>query len=107
MELLTKIKRYIMFFIISLPLVLVSYEAFMAMAVGTKSWAYLFIGQLLIVPIAAIIIALIFDLLYAFPLIGGGTPPGRLLILIIFLSIAMLPIIILSSYYGTIGNAFT
>lgn len=94
-----------MFFLISLPLVLVSYEGFMAMAVGTKSWAYLFIGQILIVPIAAIIIALAFDLLNAIPFIGEG--PGRLLMLIIFLTVAMLPIIILSSYYGTIGNAFT
>ena len=95
-----------MYFLISLPLVIISYEGFMTLAIGTRAWPVLLIGQLIVVPIAAYTFATIFNILYGLPLLGT-TAIWRITMSILFFAIALVPIITLSVYYGTLGNALT
>lgn len=99
-------KRYVMYFLVSLPLALICYEGFMTLAVGTRAWPVLLVGQALLVPIAAYVLAIVFNMFYSAPLLGSSSI-WRITMDIIFFGIALVPIIVLSVYYGTLGNALT
>ena len=59
MTLLDSIRKNILYFLVSLPLSTSLYEMFMMFATGSRSWIMLFIGQIIIVPILALLMQLV------------------------------------------------
>ena len=61
MNFINIIRKNILYAFMALPLVLLSYEGLMVMGVGSRAWIFLFVGQLIVVSLAAAIFSFIFD----------------------------------------------
>ena len=61
MNFINIIRKNILYAFMALPLVLLSYEGLMVMGVGSRAWIFLFVGQLIVVSLAAVIFSFIFD----------------------------------------------
>ena len=84
MNFLSKIKKNIGYFFLALPLLLIGYETFMSLGLGSRTWSFLLIGQVAIVPLLAYIFYFIYNDL------GGQTIGMSLLYFIL----GLIPIII-------------
>jgi len=65
MNFISKIKKNILYLFIALPLLLIGYESFMAVALGSRTWSFLLIGQIAVVPLIA------YFFYYIYNVIGG------------------------------------
>jgi len=61
MNFILKIKKNILYFLLALPLILIGYETFMSLALGSRTWSFLLVGQIAIVPLAATIFYFIYN----------------------------------------------
>ena len=61
MNFINIIRKNILYAFMALPLVLLSYEGLMVLGVGSRAWIFLFVGQLIVVSLAAAIFSFIFD----------------------------------------------
>lgn len=84
MNFLLKIKKNILYFFLALPLLLIGYESFMSLALGSRTWSFLLIGQIAIVPLLAYIFHYIYNTL------GQQT----LLASILYFVLALIPIVV-------------
>lgn len=60
MSLIQGIRKNLLYFSITIPLVLIGYEFLMFSTTANRGWLFLFIGQVLIVPIIYTIFSLLF-----------------------------------------------
>ena len=100
MELLTYIKMKILYFLLAVPLALVAYESFMAIAVGNRAWTFLVVGQLILVPVTAYLFAFVFGLL-----VNTSEWVASLAFLTLLAVIIALSVSLLTQYYGTVEKA--
>ena len=56
MNLLHKFKKNILYFFITIPLILVGYEFLMVTATGNRGWIFLLIGQIALIPLSFILL---------------------------------------------------
>jgi uncharacterized membrane protein YGL010W len=61
MNLINTFRKNILYGFLALPLILLSYEALMSLGVGSRAWAFLFVGQLVLVSVAVAIASYIFE----------------------------------------------
>ena len=94
MNLISKVKKNILYFFLALPLILIGYESFMALALGSRTWSFLLVGQIAIVPLAATLLYFIYNVF------GGQSYGMSLLYFVIscFLFVALAYIISNPSY---------
>lgn len=83
MNFLSKIKKNILYLFLALPLLLIGYESFMSLALGSRTWSFLLIGQIAIVPFVAYIFYYIYNTL------GQQTP----LVSVLYFVLALAPLI--------------
>jgi len=77
MNFLSKIKKNILYLFLALPLILIGYESFMSLALGSRTWTFLLIGQIALVPFAAYIFHFLYNT------VGQQTPAISLLYFIL------------------------
>ena len=63
MNFLSKIKKNMLYFFLALPLLLIGYETFMSLALGSRTWSFLLVGQIAIVPLVAFAFHFIYNVL--------------------------------------------
>ena len=68
MNTIHSIKNNILYFFVSLPLVIILYEFVMTATIQSKGYAYLFAGQILLVPLVCLLLSFIFDSTIKFPI---------------------------------------
>uniref|UniRef100_A0A6C0D6T6 Uncharacterized protein n=1 Tax=viral metagenome TaxID=1070528 RepID=A0A6C0D6T6_9ZZZZ len=61
MNFLSKIKKNMLYLFLALPLILIGYESFMSLALGSRTWSFLLIGQIALVPFAAYIFHFLYN----------------------------------------------
>jgi hypothetical protein len=61
MNIISKIKKNILYFFLALPLILIGYETFMTLALGSRTWSFLLVGQIAIVPLVATLFYYIYN----------------------------------------------
>jgi len=92
MTIIQKLRKNILYLFIALPFILLGYESFMALSIGSRSWSILFVGQLMIVPLLATALSVIFnDVLKDY----GWY---RNLITIIYMILSIIPLLIYVGY---------
>ena len=64
MNILEKLKKNILYLFLSLPIILVGYESFMSLALGSRAWSFLLIGQVVLVPFVASLFYFIYNTLF-------------------------------------------
>lgn len=64
MSLIQGIRTNLLYFSVSLPLVLIGYEFLMFSTTANRGWMFLFVGQILVVPVIFVILALCFSRLF-------------------------------------------
>ena len=57
MNLISKLRKNLLYFFLTLPLILIGYELLMTLATGNRGWTFLLLGQITIVPFLYIFIA--------------------------------------------------
>ena len=87
MNLIETIRKNLLYFILSMPIVIILYELFMMMAIGNRGWSMLLIGQITLVPLLVTLLAYIFSAVIESNII--------ILITVVFLILAPVAI-----YYG-------
>ena len=94
MNIIQKLRKNLLYLFVALPFILIGYESFMAISIGSRSWSILFVGQIIIVPLLATILSVIFnDILKDY----GWY---RYLITVIYIILSIIPVIVLIGYYG-------
>ena len=61
MNLINTFRKNILYAFLGLPLILLSYEALMTFGLGSRGWAFLFVGQLVLVSVVVAIASFLFD----------------------------------------------
>lgn len=89
MSFINKIRKNILYAFIALPLLLISYEGFMSVAIGSTGWLTLFLGQIIAVPLVAAAIS-VYNFTYT-SIVG----------FIFVLVVSLVPIGIWGWYYGS------
>ena len=64
MSLIQGIRTNLLYFSVSLPLVLIGYEFLMFSTTANRGWMFLFVGQILAVPVIYFILSLCFSRLF-------------------------------------------
>lgn len=64
MSLIQGLRTNLLYFSVSLPLVLIGYEFLMLSTTANRGWMFLFIGQILAVPVIYFILSLCFSRLF-------------------------------------------
>lgn len=85
MNFISKIKKNILYFFLALPLILIGYETFMSIALGSRTWSFLLVGQIAIAPLVATLFYFIYN-------VFGGQSYGMSLLFFVIscvLSIAL------------------
>ena len=90
MEIITILKKNIMLFFFALPLILIGYESFMTISTGNMGWAFLLVGQIILIPIACYILGWVFNLI--------NSHLNNYLATFLFLGLTSVPIILFSLY---------
>ena len=80
MNIISKIKKNILYFFLALPLILIGYETFMTLALGSRTWSFLLVGQIAIVPLVATLFYFIYN-------IFGGQSYGMSLLYFVMSSV--------------------
>ena len=62
MNLINTFRKNILYAFLALPLIILSYEGLMTLGVGSRAWAFLFVGQLVLVSVVVAIASFFFDL---------------------------------------------
>lgn len=95
MSLIQGIRKNLLYFSITVPLVLIGYEFLMFTTTSNRGWFFLFIGQILLVPILYLILSFCFSRLF-----NGtqfSTMVGLVLLVLFSLGIAIVMPIALES----------
>jgi len=64
MSFIQSIRKNLLYFSITIPLVLIGYEFLMFTTTANRGWFFLFVGQILAVPVVYVILSLLFSRLF-------------------------------------------